>query len=65
MPSGWAAETSDGEGKHVDRLRNLGQAQNYNINVDHGEFSVVCSLVQARIVKCPSGQKNLVISLSS
>lgn len=36
VPSGWSATTSDGAGGEVDRLRNLGQAQNYNINVDHG-----------------------------
>lgn len=35
VPSGWGATTSDGDGE-IDRLRNLGQAQNYNINIDHG-----------------------------
>eukprot|EP00892_Ulva_mutabilis_P004562 jgi/Ulvmu1/2478/UM137_0003.1 len=38
VPSGWGATTSDGDGE-IDRLRNLGQAQNYNINVDHGQTS--------------------------
>jgi hypothetical protein len=35
VPSGWADTTSDGAGR-VDRLHNLGKAQNYNINIDHG-----------------------------
>jgi hypothetical protein len=36
VPSGWAEKASDGDGRQIDRLHNLGQAQNYNINVDHG-----------------------------
>jgi hypothetical protein len=35
VPSGWADTANDGADQ-VDRLHNLGKAQNYNINVDHG-----------------------------
>lgn len=49
MPSGWSATTSDGKDGEIDRLRNLGQAQNYNINVDHGAHLRVLSLCTFRL----------------
>ena len=36
VPDGWAQKTANGDGQQIDRLRNLGEAQQYNINVDHG-----------------------------
>jgi hypothetical protein len=50
VPSGWSDTISDGQGGQVDRLTNLGQAQNYNINVDHGT-TVHCSLWVESIVQ--------------
>jgi hypothetical protein len=47
VPSGWAEKASDGDGRQIDRLHNLGQAQNYNINVDHGTTEP-CTLAVAR-----------------
>lgn len=46
--SGWSDTAADGEDGKVDRLRNLGQAQNYNINVDHGARGVSNTRRQAR-----------------
>lgn len=40
---GWQTEGHDG----FDRLHNLGRAQNYNINVDHGAFFAVVQILLA------------------
>jgi hypothetical protein len=42
--SGWTDKTSDGKGGQIDRLHDLGQAQNYNINVDHGAHAALFML---------------------
>jgi hypothetical protein len=46
VPSGWSQKTANGHSGEIDRLRNLGEAQQYNINVDHGAFQTIYELAK-------------------